>query len=63
MRENSRLLTNRRATCHRGVMGGFGQHEVGMFQTASAKEEKMEGEILIRYMIRHMAKTIDISLG
>ena len=64
MHESSHLLTNRHTTCHMppGVIGGFGQHEVGMLRTASANGEKMEGEMLNRLMIRYIAKTIGISL-
>ena len=32
MREDSCLFTNRQATCPRGVMGCFGQSEVGMLR-------------------------------
>ena len=38
MRENSRLLTNRRATCCRDVMGGLGQREVEMFRQTGKKQ-------------------------
>ena len=60
--ENSRLLTNRQTICCQGVIGGFRQHELGMFQTASANREKTEGGISTHYMIRSIAKTASISL-
>ena len=40
VRENSCLLTKHRATCHRGVMGGFWQLKVRMLRTDSANGEK-----------------------
>ena len=48
VRENSRLLTNRHTTCWRGVIGGFGQREVGMLRTASVDREETEGGISTR---------------
>ena len=65
MRENSSLLTNRHATCCRGVIGGFGQREVGKLRAALAnwKRKKNGGGILTREMIIYIAKTVAISLG
>ena len=64
MRENSRLLTNRHATCCRGVIEGFGQREVGMLLAALANwKRKKGGGILTREVIIYIAKTVAISLG
>ena len=47
--KNSCLLTNRHTTCCQGVIGGFGQREVGMLRAASPNRKKTsEGYRLVK---------------
>ena len=59
----SRLLTNRHTTCCRGVIGDFGQREVGMLRAVSSNRKKNEGGISNLSMMRYIANTISISVG